>query len=522
MKQVVIAIACILLAQSVFGLILLDNTKSTPYNLGEDIDISGYIIQDQATRGKFQLELQCQEKLPLLIRYINLRRGERLDINENLAVPLSIQGDCAILASIFSDNLVVDQTRTNNFKITEELNGTFSLENNLIQLGKPLELKGQVQKINGNALDGIATIYLLLNNEINLVESTEIKEGVLDYTYNTINNIPGDYAINIEINDLYGNRALFTNIAKFTIINEISVFAETNKESALPGTTITVFGTANTILRERVIGGTASISFEGKTYTADLSRNGQFDLKIDLPENVKSGKLKILVTVDDDAGNTGDTETSIEIIPVPSYISIEVEESVFKPGQEIAIKPLLFDQASDLIEELINIEIKDNNGKSVYQDSAISGSSITYPLLQGASPGTWKVIASTTKLKSEANLYIGELYSLDFRIENETLVIINAGNVKYTEPIEIRLTSNEASSIVTKKTSISPDKELRINLAREVRPGVYDIEVQDKKFENVHITSRGFNINTNLIYWTLVIIVIVLLIYLAFFRTKRR
>ena len=522
MKQGAIVMVCILLAQSAFGLILLDNTESNTYNLGDDIKISGYIIQDKDLRGKFQLELQCQEKIPLLIRYLTLRRGEKLDIKENLAVPLSMKGDCAVIASIISDNILVEQAKTNNFKITEELNGTFSLENNLIQLGKPLELKGKVQKLNGDVLNGIATIYLLSNNEINLIEAVELTEGILDYTYDTINNLPGDYTINIEVNDVYGNKALFTNVVKFTIINEISVFAETNKESALPGTTITVFGSANTILKESIEGGTATIAIEGQTYTANVRRNGQFDLKIDLSENIKSGKLNIRVTVDDEAGNTGDTETSVEVIPVPTYIEIEVEESVFKPEEEISIKPLLFDQASDLLEELVNIEIKDNNGKTVFQDSVKSGAPISYLLPQGASPGVWKVIAYTTKLRSEANLYVGQLYSLDFRLENETLVILNTGNIKYTEPIEIRLTGAETSSIVTKKTSILPDNELRINLAREVKPGVYDVEIKDKKFENVRLTSRGINLNTNFIYWSLVIIVIVLLIYLAFFRTKRR
>ncbi|MFH1592626.1 MAG: hypothetical protein ABIB47_04645 [Candidatus Woesearchaeota archaeon] len=522
MKRVIPSLFVLLLIPSVFSLILLDNTPKDTYNLGDEVDITGYLLQDRDMGGRFQLELSCQEKIPLLIRYITTRRGEQFDIDEKLAIPFSTIGECFILAAFILDNEIIDQTKTNDFTITDELIANFSLENNLIQSGRNIELTGKISKLNKDPFEGLATVYLTLDNENHVVETTQIQNGILDYKYNTLNNVPGDYIINIELNDIYGNKGSFENIAKFTLVTEISVFAETNKQSALPGTTVTLFGAADTILQEKIQEGTVTVYVGDKIYRTEMKRNGQFDIKLDLPEDIKSGQLTIQIAVDDVAGNRGETETSIEIIPIPTSIQIEIPEGSFRPGEEISIKPILYDQANDIIAELVNVEISNTNGKSMYQDSIQSDTPITFTFPKDSIPGSWKITASTSKIKQERSIFVGELQELDFRIENETLIITNIGNVKYTDPIEIKLISLEASSVITKKTSIKPNGELRIDLAREVDPGTYTVEVQDRVFEDVQITSTGLSINTGIMYWTLIIIVILLLLYLAFFRTRLR
>ena len=521
MKRGLLLLVILLFVNQVNGLILLDELDQDVYNIGENIDVSGYILEDDDNWGRFQLDLECQEKIPLLIKAVNIKSGERYDFSEDLPISLNNIGNCKVLASFIVNTVVINQAITNNFFITSDLDGNFTIKESLVQLGKDIVIIGEINKKSQEGIDGVGLVYFLLNGEIYFIKNIEIVEGKFELVHESSDNLPGEYLVNIEVNDIYGNRGVFESVLGFTLVSEISVFTEVNKKSLLPGSTVTVFGEANTILLEDIQEGFATIYFNDGQFKTKLKRNGQYDHRLDIPKNINTGEHKIRVVVDDKFGNRGEGETLINIEAVPTNLELEKIEGTFRPGDLISIKPFLYDQAGDLMDETVNVKIVDPNREEIFSDSINSGSVIEFEFPEMSAPGVWRIDGRTSGVESKLELFVGELFALDFKLDNQTLIVENIGNVKYKDPIEIKLKGAGVESNVVKKTSLDPGENLRVDLGREVKTGIYDIEVLDKKFDNVYIPGLGKK-SLRFVYWLGLIVLIGLVLYVLLFRTRRR
>ena len=502
--------------------ILLESLEKTEYNLGDRVNMAGYILQDEDYWGKFQLDLFCGDKNPLLVRIINVKRGEQFFFDENLPLPLLRTGECNVIALFSADGKIMDQVESDGFIITTDLLGNFTLEDNFVQLGEDVVVNGNIRKINGEAVNGVATISLKQNGETFFVDNLEVKDGVLIFHHNTASDLSGDYNIDVEVRELFGNTEVFRNAAELTLVNEISVFVKLNKKSVLPGVSVTIFGEANTIVQEGLKKGQAIIEFGDKQFVSNIKRNGQFDHTFEIPDDAKSGLQTIRVTVEDDFGNSGEAEANIEVIPVPSELSLELSEGTFKPEGKLIVKLLLNDQAGDPLDESVSIEIIDPNRKPVFEGDIPSNFDYGFIIPEQAEPGVWRIKSISGNLEEEEEFLMGELKALSFYMKDQILGIKNAGNIKYTDPIEIKIEGNGLETKVTKRTSIKPEGELEVDLSKEVDTGTYDIEVGDQIFRNVEIIGRGKVLNLGLLYWFFVIAFLAFFVYIIFFRTRRK
>ncbi len=272
----------------------IDGLDRSEYNFGDEIKISGYVQEDNAVSGYFELTLRCgsvEFKLPRTL--VSLNSGERKNFPNQLkipkiTIPRSLEGSCDIRASLVSNNQEVDYGLSDSFMITDELIGSFNIDETRIQAGKSFTLTGEVFKLDNDPIEGSAEMYFNRGDESFLVDIISIKKGKLNYKYVPVSIPEGEYSIDVSVSDLYGNEFLFEDVASFTLMNELYVFAKTDSRIVDPGTRIKISGEATTVLQEGVDNANVEIIFGDEKYTTKI-KDGKFEYELLIKEDVKSG-----------------------------------------------------------------------------------------------------------------------------------------------------------------------------------------------------------------------------------------
>jgi len=518
MKLSIYLTVCFLLISSVSAFIFINDIEKNIYNLGDKVNVSGYLVDDKDESGILELGLDCTKKSNLLVKIINLKKEKPYNFSEEVPLISNTLGKCRILSSFLINSTLADYTYGNEFILTDELEGAFSIDKKIIQQGNDIDIKGYVNKKNNEAINGIIILSFFLGDELYLIKNIDITNK-LDLKLDTSDFIPGKYSLDIIAKDPYGNKKNFQKVTNFEIVNEVSVSVDTNKKEVLPGVNVFVYGKANTILKESFKDGKAIIQFDNSEYKAKLMDNGWFNYELFIPKDIKSGEQKIKVIVTDNFGNKGENEVSINVLSVPTNLSFFGLDEKLSPNEDIVIGTFLYDQAGDLINELINIKIVDLENKTLLYRSVKSGSEINFKIPERQHTNL-KVIGEAG-IVQEKIISVEEASSLDFEVINQTLIIENKGNTKYNEPIKMNISSSDVNSVLIKKTSLGPGEKLKINLNREVKTGIYNIEVDGKVFKNVYIVGLGDK-PYNLIYWVFVVIFLIMFWYILFFRRKMK
>jgi len=519
MKRWWVLLLVLIVIPSVSAIINIDGPSKEVFNLGDIISVKGYILETEDMWGLFKLNLNCDTDIPLITRTISLKKDEKFIFDESLTLPFYLSGQCTLEATVDSDGNIIEQIMSRPFTITKDLEGKFSVKDNLVQLGKDVVLEGNVYKKDGTNVNGLATLYFKLGGKVSFVDMVNVINGKLNYIQSSTAHQAGIYDLEISVFDNYGNSQIFANAVQFTLVDEIYVFAKPTREQVVPGSTVHLIGEAKTILQADVDEGNVLIAFDEEEYKTTF-KNSKFSYDISLPDNIKSGKHLIEVFVEDSLGNKGSTETGFEVTPVPTTLKAEISEGVPVPGSTITIKPILIDQGDDLIIEDISVEVISAGGDIEYSTVVKTDEAIVYEFSQYAKPGNWEIRTYATGLKSENSFSLGETISADFDLENQTLVVVNTGNIKYKKPLEIIFSSGTLTETVIAKVSLGPGESESINLGHYVESGVYDITIGDNSYSGVSITGAK-KINYDWIFWVIIIAFLSLLVYLFLFRGKR-
>lgn len=103
--------------------------------------------------------------------------------------------------------------------------------------------------------------------------------------------------------------------------------------------------------------------------------------------------------------------------------------------------------------------------------------------------GVWTITAEYSGVRVERNFLVGESSEVEFKIEEDELIIKNVGNVRYTKTLRIKIGSKENTYV--QNIGVGEEKVLKL-----VSPsGEYNIEVSDGKTtlrrENVQLYGSG-------------------------------
>ncbi len=478
-------------------------------NIGDEITVSGYMQRDTNTIATFKLMLSCTTELQLLAKSISLQANVRKEFSEDLVIPTYKDGACVIRAVLEAQSTIIDQASSPVFTISRDLSGTFTLNKDTIKRGDTLTIQGTITKLDNTPMSGIATLKFRQGETEVFIDTASITNGQLSYTFVSSNTPSGTYTIDITPQDVFGNTKTFT-AGSFTISGEILIFAEPDKLHYHPGERVKIEGEA-TILDQPVKKATLLLTLKENKAEDDVS-NGKFSKAIQIPYTITSGTQTMTIDIEDPDGNRGSLPLSIIVDPSPTKLDFTQEKESYLPGEIVSIVPVLLDQAGEVIDTEIGIIIATPKGKELFTDTIQSNSGYEFQLAENALPGAWKVKLFAMEMEHEGAILIGEQIKLNYLILNNTLYITNKGNVRFSNPLKVEYKSLEKKFTLVKEFAIDANETVSLNLAKGVEPGIYDVYIDNKVFEDIPITKTGLSTEERVVA---VLALIALMIFMA-------
>lgn len=479
-----------LLVHNVNAAITIEGPEISTVNLGDQIKITGSITETKDVLGQLTFTLQCATTTPLAVKSINLKANSKKIFTETFTINEKRDGSCAINIALESNNAVLDKADSSSFSISDELKASASIDKTQVQLGDSITITGEAAQLDDTAVNGFAKIALRQKNTLVVQETIPIAKGKFSYTYDTKDNPPGNYEIEIEVTDTFKNHKTII-LSNLIIAGDIVITPTFNSLELLPDEKIKIDGTAKRG-DERVTKGTAYITFDNQREEATILL-GFFKHAILLPATITTGKHHIIMEAEDSYGNRGVVEQDIFVKAVPTRLEIIGNQPSFAPEKQVVLKASLFDQADELIAADIHLKVYDTDNDLVFEDTIPSSQQTQFTLPRTAVPGSWNLEAEALDVDTAMEFNIEELRTLDITQAGETLAFKNTGNVKYKEKINILFTDTtnpEKTIAKQKKISLKVGQSETVDLAYWAGKGIYTVTVQEKTFNDVAIPKK--------------------------------
>jgi len=260
----------------------------------------------------------------------------------------------------------------------------------------------------------------------------------------------------------------------FEVTDQLIVLPINSKISALPSEQIQISAVVNEAFGNNVIKASATAQLDNSSYSVDVI-DGKFNLTLELPRNIKSATHIVELSVIDSKINTGKGMIKLEVIPVPNYIKLELSATLLNPGSRIQIVSSLFDQADDLINVSLDLELIAPKEEKVFRKTIYSSDPLEYELSQYAQPGTYMFKSTYKNLAAQATVDIASIREVKIKYQNESVLVENIGNIPFIDEMTFILQGELKKYLITKKIEIEPGKFLSIDLSKEVPLGIYDV-----------------------------------------------
>src|SRR3989344_5350096 len=185
----------------------LDPFTSDTYNYGSKILMSGNVAQSHYVRAKLDFNLLCsQGSTRLASLLINLRTNEPARFSQLVSIPKTVLGSCNIKVDVLDQNGNILETKDfSAFQVTNDLKANFQSVSGGYQLGDSFYLRGTVSRIDNVLVDGVASLKFRQGENIVFIDSSELVNGVLDYS-KTLTLLPsGPYVVDVDVSDNFGN-----------------------------------------------------------------------------------------------------------------------------------------------------------------------------------------------------------------------------------------------------------------------------------------------------------------------------
>ena len=177
--------------------------------------------------------------------------------------------------------------------------------------------------------------------------------------------------------------------------------------------------------------------------TSDSVSHGKIGLNFSFPDNAKSGnyiaKIIVYEKVGGEITNSAEKEVMLSVKQEPRNIEIITDKQSVIPGEEIKFKPVIYDQAGDLVDGNVKILVFDEQGESYLGKVMKAGDEVIIGFAENEGFGNWRIEASAFELTGMRNFEIEQLQKASFRILNDTLTVSNVGNVPYKKQIMVNI-----------------------------------------------------------------------------------
>jgi len=229
----------------------------------------------------------------------------------------------------------------------------------------------------------------------------------------------------------------------FKISDKIILNLDMDRTSVNPGEGIKVGGSAVKENGQNVEGVIEIDIRDTLIRTSDSISQGKIGLNFSFPDNAKSGnyiaKIIVYEKVGGEITNSAEKEVMLSVKQKPRKIEIITDKQSVIPGQEIKFKPVIYDQAGDLVDGNVKILVFNENGENYLGKVVKSGEELSVGFAENEGFGTWRIEASAFELTGMRNFEIEQLQKASFRILNNTLTVVNVGNVPYKKQIMVNI-----------------------------------------------------------------------------------
>lgn len=267
-----------------------------------------------------------------------------------------------------------------------------------------------------------------------------------------------------------------SNSKGFEVTEQLSIFPIQSKITALPADSIQIAGIVNEAFSNNVLKATTTVALDNISSVIEAV-DGKFNATIRIPKNIKSGQHLIGISASDSKGNFGSASVELHIIPIPSYLKLDLGENVLLPGTKINLLSIIFDQADDIINDSLSLELTSPSSKKIFEKKVQSNEEIDYEFSQYAEPGLYGLVATYRNLIVQSYLNITRVREVKIKYQNESVIVENVGNIVFADEVTFVLESDSKKYPITKKVEIEQGKTLIIDLSKEVPFGVYSIFV---------------------------------------------
>src|SRR3989344_3050277 len=474
--------------------IKLSPLSSSVYNWGDRILVDGQVTYSGDVRATLNLVLSCDgTNAQVAAVLLNLKTNQPASFSTFLVLPNSLLGDCRFSTTLVDNSgLVLESAEFSAFKLVNELKGTFDLNNQNFQLGDRLLISGTLTKQNNELIGGLAAVYFKQGINTLFLDTIEINNGVLSFS-KSFSNVPtGNYIIDISATVNFGNRKNFEQIFTFNVSGGILINPALDKNIYSPGDTLNLNGYVVSSLNKELKNVNVEFNFENTISNRKLSTSSEtFATSYLIPSKIKTGSHEINLIATDSEGNYGKIGMNFSVRAVPTVLSLNLNEGSYYPDQNLGFTVILLDQASDPMQENINVYLINLNDDVVDSEVVAAGTESSIHIPTKAAPGTWKLKVDGLGLSSEAVLNVKEDKRVNASVDGTNLIIENVGNVPYIGALEIL--GNNLSKI--KNIDLGVGEKQNIKLDKIFSSGYYNITLPSlgSYFEDVVIPeSKSF------------------------------
>jgi hypothetical protein len=391
---------------------LNENAKEI-YNLGENFVVSGSIIGTRNMEAIIKFTLRCNNKsYQVGAQTIKLEADKEKEFSEEL--PLYKSGVCYAIVEV-TDMLenVMFKAETDDFMVTGELEGEFDLNLRSFQLGDKIKLEGSVKRLDEKEVYGTALIFLKINDINYVVDSVDVNNGEFNYESIFNNLVPGKYDLYVKIIDNRGNEQVF-DLGELDIENELIIMLNLERETGtyLPGEDLKLKVSSYRKVDNKESKGKLIVKFNNKNYVAgDVS---EFDFKIPIADNIKSGKRVVGLVAEDEFGNYGENSVEIEILAVATRLEFDLDKGSYNSDENMKVTARLYDQAGDLIIKDLDLEVYDNKNKLVFEKTFMNDQEVIINLndLEG-NYGNWVIKVIDDDFIEEKSFSVSEAEGIE-------------------------------------------------------------------------------------------------------------
>jgi hypothetical protein len=434
-----------------------------------------------------------------------------------------LSGLCHVNVGLVEAGIENDYAVSKDFEISKGLKANFRIQEKNLQTGIPVVIKGTIARIDNTPLTGVAEVYNVFGGTRYLVSVVNVENGNFSFSYPT-NNLPaGEYSIQVFARDMYGNEDTF-EAASYIISDKLQLTADADKKDYLPGDEILLQGELRNVLNSLIKSAMAYVSVDGAESAVRIT-DGKFEHRIILPANIKSGEHAISISASDELGNSGAASVSFFIVPVATALKVDMDSLIVSPLKSIGLFPKLLDQANELIDAEIDLEIDDAKGNAVVEGKYASGKKIDYEIQQYAFPGDWEVAVKYGKLKAKSLFSVAEVKDIKVEISETRVLFTNTGNVKWKDNAEMILDGVNGVFTSMMTSNINPGETFAADLGKQAPTGGYTLDVKlpdrTETFYEFGIPDGKNVYNINIIYIIMLLLVVGLIVYELTILIKR-